>query len=57
MEFYTTRDVEAGEELCTNYIDVSEESTEAARNMELMREWFFTCMCKRCSKDRGMGGA
>ncbi|TFK20059.1 SET domain-containing protein [Coprinopsis marcescibilis] len=53
LMFYTMRDVAAGEELCTSYIDVSAESTLEKRNAELEGEWFFTCQCERCQRERG----
>lgn len=52
LHFVTTRDVEEGEELCINYIDVSMNNGVASRNAELSKEWFFECGCKRCRRER-----
>ncbi|EAU86628.2 hypothetical protein CC1G_07286 [Coprinopsis cinerea okayama7 len=54
MQFFTIRDVQAGEELCTNYIDIGEECSVEMRNEELEREWFFRCACGRCVRERGL---
>ncbi|GLB40955.1 putative SET (Su(var)3-9, Enhancer-of-zeste, Trithorax) domain containing protein [Lyophyllum shimeji] len=50
--FRTTRDVEAGEELCINYIDVTD--PVATRRKELSRNWYFECACKRCHEELGI---
>ncbi|KIY44329.1 SET domain-containing protein [Fistulina hepatica ATCC 64428] len=49
MEFYTTRDVPAGSELCISYIDTTEKVHE--RREQLALYWDFVCNCKRCVKD------
>ncbi|KAG6864704.1 hypothetical protein C0991_007776 [Blastosporella zonata] len=51
--FFTTRDVDVGEELCTNYVDVKDEVTQ--RRDELSRNWYFDCACKRCHEELEMG--
>ncbi|KAG6907384.1 hypothetical protein DXG01_009075 [Tephrocybe rancida] len=51
--FFTTRDVDAGEELCINYIDVKDEVN--LRREELLRNWYFDCACKRCHEELKMG--
>ncbi|KAG6831021.1 hypothetical protein H0H92_013209 [Tricholoma furcatifolium] len=47
--FFTTRDVDVGEELCINYIDIKDEVT--SRRQELLRNWYFECACKRCHEE------
>lgn len=47
--FFTTRDVEVGEELCINYIDVKDQVLE--RRAELASNWYFDCACKRCGEE------
>ncbi|KAK7049855.1 Histone-lysine N-methyltransferase set-6 [Paramarasmius palmivorus] len=49
MQFYTTRDVEIGEELCTNYIDVKDEVK--VRRENLSTNWYFQCSCRRCESE------
>lgn len=49
MCFFTTRDVEVGEELCINYIDVKDRVLE--RRAELANNWYFDCACKRCGEE------
>lgn len=46
MEFYTTRDVEAGEELCISYVE--ELDPVEKRQLRLKEWWFFECTCRRC---------
>lgn len=56
LHFVTTCDIEEGEELCINYIDVSKGNGVTSRNAELKKEWFFVCGCKRCGKEgRALG--
>ncbi|KAJ2918128.1 hypothetical protein MD484_g2324, partial [Candolleomyces efflorescens] len=50
--FTSTRDIEPGEELCINYIDVSNSNGVVKRNEELSKEWFFECRCARCDMER-----
>ncbi|KAG5653208.1 hypothetical protein H0H81_001759 [Sphagnurus paluster] len=50
--FLTIRDVEPGEELCTNYVDVKDEVV--GRRAELLRNWYFHCACKRCHEELGL---
>lgn len=45
-EFYTLRDVHAGEELCISYI---EENDEAQKRRKALKHWFFECACKKCT--------
>ncbi|KAK0194093.1 hypothetical protein F5146DRAFT_1034215 [Armillaria mellea] len=49
MHFYATRDIEAGEELCISYIDASDPVEK--RREELARDWYFTCLCRRCENE------
>ncbi|KAF9456320.1 hypothetical protein BDZ94DRAFT_404956 [Collybia nuda] len=54
--FFTTRDVEAGEELCINYIDIKDKVLE--RRAELASNWYFDCACRRCEGELAhMNGA
>ncbi|KAJ8503091.1 hypothetical protein ONZ45_g11159 [Pleurotus djamor] len=46
MEFWTTRAIQTGQELCTNYIDVAASVEE--RRTELRDKWYFDCGCERC---------
>ncbi|KAJ2924511.1 hypothetical protein H1R20_g12584, partial [Candolleomyces eurysporus] len=50
--FTATRDIEPGEELCINYIDISQSNGVVKRNEELSKEWFFECGCARCERER-----
>ncbi|KAF8655003.1 hypothetical protein AX16_003307 [Volvariella volvacea WC 439] len=52
FEFVTLRDVEPGEELCINYIDLKDHVTE--RRSQLEKHWYFSCNCKRCEKELGV---
>ena len=45
---YSTRDIRAGEEICTAYIDVMQAST--TRRSELRTRFGFTCICDVCTK-------
>ncbi|KAJ6551189.1 hypothetical protein B0H19DRAFT_950204 [Mycena capillaripes] len=47
--FYTTRDVALGEELCINYIDLTDSVVE--RRKQLSANWYFDCVCERCKKE------
>ncbi|KAF5374185.1 hypothetical protein D9615_008897 [Tricholomella constricta] len=47
--FFTTRDVDIGEELCISYVDVKDEV--AGRRAALSENWYFDCGCKRCHKE------
>jgi SET domain-containing protein len=49
MHFITTRDVNAGEELCISYVDVKDDVV--VRRSELPRNWYFDCACKRCEEE------
>ncbi len=49
MHFYAVRDIEAGEELCISYIDASDHVEK--RREELARDWYFTCLCRRCENE------
>ncbi|KAG7095251.1 hypothetical protein E1B28_006024 [Marasmius oreades] len=46
MRFFTTRDVQPGEELCTNYIDINDGVKDRRDN--LSKDWYFDCACQRC---------
>ncbi|KAF5339747.1 hypothetical protein D9611_009139 [Ephemerocybe angulata] len=52
LHFTTTRDIEEGEELCINYIDVSKGNGVVKRNEEVSKGWFFVCGCARCERER-----
>lgn len=47
--FYTTKDVVSGEELCINYIDLTDSVAE--RRKQLSANWYFDCVCERCKKE------
>ncbi|THU94838.1 SET domain-containing protein [Dendrothele bispora CBS 962.96] len=49
MHFYTTRDIDVGEELCTNYIDIEDSVSERREN--LSKNWYFDCVCRRCERE------
>ncbi|KAJ7621367.1 hypothetical protein FB45DRAFT_139908 [Roridomyces roridus] len=49
MRFYTTRDVAVGEELCTSYVDLTDDVME--RRKQLSLNWYFDCICKRCENE------
>lgn len=49
MCFFTSRDVDAGEELCISYVDVQDDVV--VRRSELPRNWYFDCTCKRCEEE------
>jgi len=49
MCFFTTRDVDAGEELCISYVDVQDDVV--VRRAELPQNWYFDCACKRCEEE------
>nr|GAT55939.1 protein lysine methyltransferase [Mycena chlorophos] len=51
LSFYTTRDVAAGDELCTNYIDLDEPVHK--RREQLARNWYFDCVCAKCRAESG----
>ncbi len=55
MQFFATRDIKAGEELCISYIDVSDPVEKHCE--ELARDWYFTCLCHRCENERVTAGA
>ncbi|KAF7419291.1 hypothetical protein PC9H_001878 [Pleurotus ostreatus] len=46
MEFRTTREIVAGEELNINYIDTK--ADWKSRRKELLSGWYFDCKCRRC---------
>lgn len=54
MEFYTSRDVAEGEELCINYIDIKDNVAE--RRRQLLNNWYFDCVCERCAKELSAEG-
>ncbi|KAH8836086.1 hypothetical protein DL96DRAFT_1576647, partial [Flagelloscypha sp. PMI_526] len=45
LGFFAKRDIEAGEQLCTNYVDINQNVQD--RRKELL-EWGFLCACTRC---------
>ncbi|KAF8915674.1 hypothetical protein CPB85DRAFT_1432697 [Mucidula mucida] len=49
MAFYTAREIHSGEELCISYIDIKD--TVAQRQEELMKEWYFRCVCGKCNEE------
>ena len=49
MCFFTNKDVAEGEELCINYVDV--EDDVLVRRSELLGNWYFNCICKRCEAE------
>ncbi|KAF4584966.1 hypothetical protein EYR40_001792 [Pleurotus pulmonarius] len=46
MEFWTVREIVAGEELNINYIDTK--ADWKSRRKELVSGWYFDCRCRRC---------
>ncbi|KAF9523785.1 hypothetical protein CPB83DRAFT_821022 [Crepidotus variabilis] len=48
VEFYTLKDISAGEELCISYID---EGQDVENRNKQLRDWFFQCACERCSAE------
>lgn len=48
-EYVTTRDIEAGEELCISYGILPTDSV--AERRKALREWFFECGCKKCVEE------
>ncbi|TFK36271.1 hypothetical protein BDQ12DRAFT_687122 [Crucibulum laeve] len=57
MCFTTTSAVTGGDELCINYVDVSDDTTAKDRQDELEKEWFFRCACGRCAREGGVNEA
>jgi hypothetical protein len=49
MDFYATRDIMPGEEMCIAYIDVDDPVLQ--RRTELKMEWYFDCACARCKRE------
>ncbi|KIJ16376.1 hypothetical protein PAXINDRAFT_113456 [Paxillus involutus ATCC 200175] len=49
LHLETTREIQAGEELCISYINTDLPVDE--RRRELEESWFFICRCYRCEKD------
>jgi len=54
MAFRALRAVDAGEELCTNYVDVL--GTRAERGVELAERYGFACVCPVCVAPEEEGG-
>ncbi|KDQ23403.1 hypothetical protein PLEOSDRAFT_1068435 [Pleurotus ostreatus PC15] len=52
MEFRTTREIVAGEELNINYIDTK--ADWKSRRKELLRGWYFDCKCRRCIDEQAL---
>lgn len=50
MHMGTIRDVKAGEELVTHYIDLLQSRKARLKELEELR--FFTCLCTRCEEQR-----
>lgn len=49
MDFYATKDIMPGEEMCIAYIDVDDPVLQ--RRTELKKEWYFDCACARCKRE------
>jgi len=49
MNFTTVRDIEAGEEICGNYVDIRLDNE--ARQKRLLDQYGFHCRCVRCSHE------
>ncbi|KAF9238974.1 SET domain-containing protein [Melanogaster broomeanus] len=52
LHFETTREIQAGEELCISYIET--DSPVNQRRRELEESWFFTCRCYLCEKESSL---
>lgn len=52
MEFRTTREIVAGEELNINYIDTK--ADWKSRRKELLSGWYFDCKCSRCINEQAL---
>lgn len=55
--FYTSQDVLIGEELCINYVDITDAALVQDRMAELQKEWYFECACSRCKRETGQDKA
>ncbi|KAG0327160.1 hypothetical protein BGZ99_008250 [Dissophora globulifera] len=53
MEYWSTRVIEAGEECCISYGDISKGRVERQQRLEDM--YFFQCSCVRCLEDEAIG--
>jgi SET domain-containing protein len=53
VNFATMHDVRAGEELCINYIDL--DLPRSSRQHELSTQYFFDCVCARCTEEKDSG--
>ncbi|EDR09913.1 uncharacterized protein LACBIDRAFT_248400 [Laccaria bicolor S238N-H82] len=51
INFYTTHDVNADEELCISYVDVCPGASVINRKTALENDWFFVCQCARCARE------
>ena len=50
--FYTSRDVEVGEELCITYLGGDEKDFDLrGRRARLLEEWGFLCRCRACREE------
>jgi hypothetical protein len=47
MHFMTIKDIEAGEEICDNYIDITLPKKD--RQKHLKEQYGFNCQCQRCN--------
>ncbi|KII85522.1 hypothetical protein PLICRDRAFT_115915 [Plicaturopsis crispa FD-325 SS-3] len=54
LQFYTARDVDAGDELCISYVDI--EDNVWARRQKLHDKWYFDCTCDRCCREAAASG-
>lgn len=51
-EFWTSRDVKSGEELCITYLGGDEKVLDVAeRRKRLQTTWGFTCACSKCDRE------
>uniref|UniRef100_A0A8H8CJ56 SET domain-containing protein n=1 Tax=Psilocybe cubensis TaxID=181762 RepID=A0A8H8CJ56_PSICU len=50
IQFYSLRDIRAGEELCISYVDETNPSVLERARM-LGADWFFDCRCARCVQE------
>ena len=51
FDFYTLSDVDAGQDLCINYIGDAREAPVKERQAILQKGWGFFCGCRKCARD------
>ncbi|KDQ53917.1 hypothetical protein JAAARDRAFT_197024 [Jaapia argillacea MUCL 33604] len=51
FEFYTSSDVEEGEELCISYGFIDDDLDVKERREGLKESWYFECECSRCLEE------